>query len=92
MSRPVREGFFGSFWDNFAHFSIILGLLWVYESYFGVTLACFQNVFIFPKDFNDFIKLGGGFAVDLGLFWGHFWHMKVTLGPLWGHFGHIDVE
>ena len=42
----------------------------------------FQKTFIFPTDFNDFIKLLDEMLVDLGLLWDHFWHMKVTLGPL----------
>ena len=54
--------------------------LWVYEGPFSKT-------FIFPIDFNHFIKLRSEFGVDFVLLWGHFWHMKVTLGPLWGHFG-----
>ena len=54
--------------------------LWVYEGPFSKT-------FIFPTDFNHFIKLRSEFRVDFVLLWGHFWHMKVTLGPLWGHFG-----
>ena len=61
-------------------------------NHFGYMRVRFQKAHIFPIDFNDFIKLWGELGVDLGLLWGHFWHMKVTLGPLWGHFGHIDVD
>ena len=50
-----------------------LGSLWVYESYFGVILARFHEILIFPTYFNDFIKVWGEFWVDLGLLWGHFW-------------------
>ena len=47
----------------------------------------FQETHIFRTDFNDFIKLSGGFGVDLGVLWDVFWHMRVTLGPFWDHFG-----
>ena len=46
----------------------------------------FQKTFIFPIDFNDFIKHWGSFGVALGSLWGHFWHMKVTFGAFRGHF------
>ena len=49
--------------------------------------ARFQKTLISPTDFNDFIKLWGEFAGDLGLLWDVFWHMSVTLGAFWGHFG-----
>ena len=60
------------------HFMITLGSLW---SYFGCNKVGFQKTFIFPIDFNGFIKLGGRF--------------KVTLGPFLayeGGFGSISVR
>ena len=52
----------------------------------GVTLVQFQKIFIFPIDFNDFIKHWGSFGFALGLLWDNFWHMKVTFGAFRGHF------
>ena len=63
----------GSLWSHFGVILGSLGLLWVYESYFGVILARFHEILIFPICFNDFIKVWGEFWIDLGLLWGHFW-------------------
>ena len=63
----------GSFWCHFGVILGSLGLLWVYESYFAVILARLHEIHIFQIYFNDFIKVWGGFWIDLGLLWGHFW-------------------
>ena len=65
----------GDFASLDGHFAIIMESLWVYES-------PIQKTFVYPTDFNDFIKLLGEVLVDLGLLWDHFWHMKVAWGPL----------
>ena len=39
----------------------------------GVTFVQFQEILIFPIDFNDFINSSGHFRTDLG-------HLGVTLG------------
>ena len=49
-------------------------VFWVYESYFGVILARFNEIHIFPIYFNDFIKVWGEFWIDLGLI------LRVILG------------
>ena len=72
MSEP--EGFRGHFGVTFGVILGSLGLLWVYESYFGVILVRFHEILIFSYIyFNDFIKVWGEFWIDLGLLWGHFW-------------------
>ena len=71
-----RRGFGVTLGSLSSHFGVILGslgLLWVYESYFGVILVRFHEIRIFPIYFNDFIKVWGEFWIDLGLHWGHFW-------------------
>ena len=62
---------------------ITLGSLW---RCFGCNKVGFAKTFIFPIDFNDFIKHWGLFGVALGSLWGHFGHMKVTFGAFRGHF------
>ena len=44
-----------------------------------VILMIFQEILIFPMNFNDFMKLWG----MIGVTWGHF---RVTLVSLWGYF------
>ena len=55
----------------------------------GSILACFQKTFIFPIDFNDFIKLWGQLGVTLGSLWDTFVQFGATLGSPWGHFGSL---
>ena len=87
-------------WDHFGyirmilcHFRITLESLWIH---FGCMRVDVQKTFIFPNDFNDFIKHWGSFGFALGLLCDNFWHMKVTFGAFRGHFcgyfEHVDVE
>ena len=76
-------GHFGYIRVLLCHFTITLESLW---NHFGCMRVDFQKTFIFPIDFNDFIKHWGSFGVALGSLWGHFWHMKVTFGAFRGHF------
>ena len=85
-SRVTLEplwGHFGHIRVTLGHFMITLGSLW---NHFGYMRVDFQKTFIFPIDFNDFIKHWGSFGFALGLLGGHFWHMKVTFGAFRGHF------
>ena len=70
----------------------------------GVTLVQFQEILIFPIDFNDFTSNSSHLAIDLGSFGGHFgvifgtleplcgtWEpLGVTLDPLWGTWGSLS--
>ena len=78
-SRVTLEplwGHFGHIRVTLGHFMITLGSLW---NHFGCMRVDFQKTFIFPIDFNDFIKHWASFGVALGSLWGHF---GATLGPL----------
>ena len=63
------SGYFGSLPVTLGRLMITLGSLW---SHFGCMRVDFQKTFIFPIDFNDFIKHWGSFGVALGSLWGHF--------------------
>ena len=54
--------------------------------------AQFKKTFIFPTDFNDFIKLLGEVLVDLGSLLAYEGDFGSTLRSLWGLFVHTDVE
>ena len=49
-------GHFGYIRMTLGHFRMTLGSLW---NHFGCIRVDFQKTFIFPIDFNDFIKLWG---------------------------------
>ena len=64
------------------------------EGCFGVTLVRFQNIYIFPMDFNDFIQVRVEVGVILGSFWVTLGSLLVhdgDFGSLWGHFG-VSLE
>ena len=48
----------------------------------GVTLVQFQEICIFPIDFNDFINSSGHFSTEFGSFGGHFG----AIFGIWGDF------
>ena len=77
-------GHFGYIRMALCHFTITLESLW---KHFRCLRVDFQKTFIFPIDFNHFIKPRFEVWIDSGLLWGYFWHMKRTLGPLWAYFG-----
>ena len=54
------------------HFGVSLVRLRVHECHLEVTLVQFQEILIFPIDFNDFTSNSGHLAIDLGSFGGHF--------------------
>ena len=64
-----------SLWNDF---DVTLGLLWVYEGHFGITLASLGGLL------GGFWVYEGGF----GQLWGHF---GSTFGPLCCHFGRSMV-
>ena len=43
----------------------------MHEGHLEVTLVQFQEIIIFPIDFNDFISNSGHLAIDLGSSGGH---------------------
>ena len=47
----------------------------------------FQKTFIFPIDFNDFIKHWGSFGVTLGQLLAYECDFGTISVRLWGHFG-----
>ena len=58
LQSSGRSGFgviLGSLWGHFGVTLGSLGSFSVCEGCFGVTLVRFQNIHIFPMDFNDFI-------------------------------------
>ena len=64
------------------------------EGCFGVTLVRFQNIHIFPTDFNDFMQVWVQVGVILGTFWVTLGSLLVhdgDFGSLWGHFG-VSLE
>ena len=59
-------GQFGYRWVTLGHLMVILQSLWIH---FGYMKVLFQKPFIFPTDFNDFIKFMGELCITLGHFW-----------------------
>ena len=77
---------FGSLWSVWESLWTTFGSLWcyfwMYEGCFGATFSYFQNMLIFPMNFNDFTYLLAHLDTTRGAFWGDF-------GALWRYFGDI---
>ena len=64
------------------------------EGCVGVTLFRFQNIHIFPVNFNDFIQIWMQVGIILVLFWVALGSLLVhdgDVGQLWDHFG-VSLE
>ena len=65
-------GTLGLVWGNIGmtlgHFGVTLVRLSVHEGHFEGTLVQFQEIFIVPVDFNDFLNSSGHLGIDLGSF------------------------
>ena len=62
----------GHIGTTLGHFGVTLVRLRVHEGRVEVTLVQFQEIFIFPIDFNVFLNSSGHSGIDLGSFGGRF--------------------